>query len=120
MIRPLAALLLVAQAGAALAQVPLATPAGAPVRCLPVRSIRQTVVRDDRTIDFFMAARGQVYRNVLPAACPELGFERAFSYETSLSVLCDVDIVTVFRQGGPLRRGASCGLGPFQPVTLAR
>ena len=60
------------------------------------------------------------YRNVLPQSCPELGFERAFSYETSLSQLCSTDIITVFRNGSALHRGASCGLGQFQPVTGLR
>ena len=72
---------------------PVATPAGAPVDCLPIRSIDRTVVRNDRTIDFMTRGDGaRVYRNVLPAACPELASEGAFSYETSLSQLCNVDV----------------------------
>lgn len=98
-------------------RVPAATPAGEPVDCLPIPQIRETRVRDDRTIDFYTRGR-QVYRVTLPQACPELGFQRAFSYQTSLSRLCSVDIITVFRQA-PISRGASCGLGRFQPVTLA-
>jgi hypothetical protein len=103
-----------------LARTPVATPAGAPVNCVTIRSIDRTVVRDDRTIDFLMLGTPRVYRNSLPQACPELANEGAFSYETSQSVLCDVDIITVFRQTGPIRRGASCGLGQFQPVSLAK
>ncbi len=96
---------------------PVVTPAGKPVSCIPIIGIDHTEVRDDRTIDFFMRGKTR-YRNVLPNSCPELGFERAFSYETSLSQLCSVDIITVFRNGGGgPRRGASCGLGQFQPVT---
>jgi hypothetical protein len=35
-----------------------------------------------------------------------------------LSQLCSTDIITVLMMGGPgLMRGASCGLGKFQPVT---
>ena len=114
------AMILVAAATVAGAKAPptVVTPAGPPERCVPIAQIDHTVVRDDRTIDFIMRGKTS-YRNVLPNSCPELGFEQAFSYETSLSELCSVDIITVFRNtgGGGPRRGASCGLGQFQPVT---
>ena len=110
---------LIATGAAAKAPPVVATPAGDPVNCIQLNRIDHTRVRDDRTIDFIMRGLKQVYRNVLPNTCPELGFEEAFSYETSLSQLCNVDIITVFRNSGGLRRGASCGLGQFQPVTLA-
>ena len=74
-------------------------------------------MRDDRTIDFYMLGH-KVYRNVLPQSCPELGFEERFAYKTSISELCSTDIITVFHDSPPLR-GASCGLGHFQPVTGA-
>jgi hypothetical protein len=90
-------------------------PAGPAKSCIPIAQIRETRVRDDRTIDFVMNGR-TVYRNTLPSPCPELGVERRFGYETSLSQLCSTDIVTVLRTG-PVYRGASCGLGQFQPVT---
>jgi hypothetical protein len=94
---------------------PVATPAGDPVDCISL-PIGQSVVRDDRTIDFFVGRT--VYRNVLPRSCPSLGFDRAFSYATSISRLCSLDIITVLQQtGGQLSRGALCGLGKFQPVT---
>jgi hypothetical protein len=96
-------------------EVPPGTPDGKAQSCIPIIGIRESKVRDDRTIDFFIGRR--VYRNVLPNSCPSLGFERAFSYETSLSQLCSTDIIHVFRQGMPQMRGASCGLGQFQPVT---
>ena len=79
--------------------------------------IRETRVRNDRTIDFY-ANGGKVYRNVLPYSCPSLGFEERFSYKTSLSQLCSTDIITVLTSPG-IKRGASCGLGKFQPVTGA-
>ena len=114
---PLLALLAVA--GPAFARpAPVATPSGEAVRCVQIIRIRETRVRDNRTIDFVMNDH-TVYRNTLPQECPELGAEQAFSYETSLSELCNTDIITVFRNSGPIRRGASCGLGLFQPVTLA-
>lgn len=83
--------------------------------CVQLQNIRQTKVRDDRTIDFVMRG-GKVFRNSLPYACPQLGFERAFTYSTSITQLCSVDIITVIRQGGGLFRGASCGLGKFVPI----
>lgn len=92
-------------------------PAGPPVDCVNIRSIRSTRVRDDRTIDFYMAG-GKVYRNTLPYACSGLGFEERFAYSTSLSQLCSVDIITVLRSP-PVAQGASCGLGKFQPITGA-
>jgi hypothetical protein len=106
-------------AGAAKRETPIATPNGKPVDCLPRYQIRETRVRDDKTIDFYTNG-GQVYRNTLPYTCPELGMQEGFSYETSQSQLCSVDIITVLRQAGGLQRGASCGLGKFQPVTLSK
>jgi hypothetical protein len=99
-------------------KIPVATAIGKPESCIPLSQIRQTLVRDDRTIDFVMTAR-TTYRNVLPNSCPSLGFEQRFSYATSLGQLCSTDIITVL-YSSPMSRGPSCGLGQFQPVTLAR
>ena len=99
--------------------IPAATEVGKPETCIPLRQISETRVHGDRTIDFIMTGR-KVYRNTLPYACPGLGFEERFSYATSLSQLCSVDIITVLYSTPVLQRGASCGLGPFQPVTLAK
>ncbi|MET0250005.1 MAG: hypothetical protein ABW164_09790 [Sphingobium sp.] len=91
--------------------------AGKPVDCIQINRIRSSQVRDDRTIDFVIGG-SKIYRNILPNSCPSLGFERRFAYATSLSQLCSVDIITVLYQGGGpgLTRGASCGLGKFQPM----
>ena len=89
---------------------------GKPVACINIRSIRSTHVRDDRSIDFITNG-DRVFRNVLPYSCPRLGFERRFSYSTSLSQICSVDVITVlFNVGASLQPGASCGLGKFQPM----
>lgn len=91
----------------------------AAVDCVQINQIRSTNVRDDRTIDFVMSGK-KIYRNTLPNSCPSLGFERRFAYQTSISQLCSVDIVTVLTNAGPgLQRGASCGLGKFQPMVKA-
>lgn len=96
---------------------------GQPVRaigpatdCLLLSRIRETRVQDDRTIDFRLTG-GDIYRNTLPYGCPTLGAERRFSYQTSLSQLCRVDIIHVLIRNGPgVTEGAACGLGQFQPV----
>jgi hypothetical protein len=93
-------------------------PAGEPQNCVNIARIRNTNVIDDQTIDFVMTD-GTVFRNTLPFRCPGLGFERAFSYSTSISQLCNVNTITVVQQGGGPRRGATCGLGPFVPVKPA-
>ncbi len=98
---------------AATAPPPVVT--GEAVSCVQLQNIRETKVVDDSTIDFVMRD-GKYYRNNLPNSCPQLGFERAFSYSTSISQLCSVDIITVLQQGGGIRRGASCGLGKFTPI----
>ncbi|WP_293884341.1 hypothetical protein [Sphingomonas sp.] len=98
--------------------IPAATPIGPPVNCVSTQRIRETRVHGDSTIDFIMNG-GKVYRNTLPNACPSLGFEEKFLYKTSTSELCSVDIITVLQSPG-ISRGASCGLGQFQPVELAK
>ena len=97
--------------------VPEATPTGKPQSCIPLRSIRESLVRSDSIIDFRVDNK-RFYRVTLPQGCPGLNFERRFAYATSLSQLCSNDIITVLQQS-PIMRGASCGLSEFQPVTLA-
>ncbi|MES2337784.1 MAG: hypothetical protein V4537_06805 [Pseudomonadota bacterium] len=115
---PLALLLAIA-AAPVLARdgaVPAATPVGEAVDCIPTVGMRSHV-RSDRVIDF--VAGRNVYRNTLPDACPSLGFEARFSYRLNTSRLCSVDIITVL-QGPGIAPGASCGLGKFQPVEIAK
>ena len=93
-----------------------ATPTGEPENCLQLIRIRETRVRDGQTIDFVMV-NGDVYRNTLPFECPGLAFDERFSYRTSINRLCNVDTITVFDSTG--MRGATCGLGQFQPIEIA-
>ena len=89
---------------------------GEPKSCIMRSSIRSTDVVDDQTIDFRMN-NGDIYRNRLPQKCNGLGFEEAFSYETSTSQLCSVDIIRVLDQtGGRLDTRGACGLGQFQKI----
>ena len=99
-------------------EVPEATPTGEAVSCIPMHSIRTTQVRSDKVIDFVVAG-GKVYRNELPIACPGLGFERRFIHKTSLDSYCSLDQITVLNHP-PYIPGATCGLGKFQPVQLAK
>ena len=99
-------------------QVPEAIPDGKPESCVQTNRIRSTHVHGDSVIDFEMDG-GKVYRNTLPNSCPSLGFEERFSYKTSTNQLCSVDIITVLQSPG-ITRGASCGLGEFQPVKLVK
>jgi hypothetical protein len=92
-------------------------PAGKAVSCLRLHEIRDTNVIDNRTIDFRVNGK-KVFRNTLPHSCPGLASEESFSYRTSLSQLCSVDIIRVLHNyGGRLQEGAGCGLGKFQPMT---
>jgi hypothetical protein len=101
-------------------QIPVATLVGKPVDCISLASIQETRVRSDDVIDFRTQGK-KWYRNTLPYSCPSLGFEERFMYKTSLSRLCSVDVVTVLYSGGHgLDKGASCGLGKFQPVELIK
>lgn len=101
-------------------RAPAAKIVGEPVNCILSSQIRDTQVHDDRTIDFAMLG-GKLYRNTLPHACPRIGFERAFTYESRTSQLCSSDIIYVLESaGGELRRGVGCGLGKFVPVKLDR
>lgn len=102
------------------AEVPPAREIGKPESCIDSRNIRSSHVRNDNVIDFEMN-NGKMYRNTLPHGCPGLGFEEAFSYKTSISRLCSVDIITVLNNtAGRLDSGASCGLGQFQPIELIK
>jgi hypothetical protein len=89
---------------------------GEPVNCVNSRSIQSTTIVDNSTIDFKMLG-GKTYRNSLPYSCPSLKFEDRFSYRTSTSQLCNVDIIRVLNtNGGSLQEGVGCGLGKFQQV----
>lgn len=89
---------------------------GEPKSCVNISQIRSTKVVDNDTIDFRMAG-GKTYRNALPQSCPSLKFEDRFSYRTSISQLCSVDIIRVLHdEGGRLYEGAGCGLGKFQQI----
>lgn len=116
------ALAILALGGAAASEkgkVPDATPDGKPLECLQNSQVRDTQVRSDQVIDFFTNG-GKVYRNTLDYPCPQLGFEKRFSHKSTLDEYCSTDTITVLLNEGGLRRGATCGLGQFQPVKLVK
>ncbi|NVE95782.1 hypothetical protein [Altererythrobacter lutimaris] len=97
-------------------RAPAAKVVGEAQNCIPLSGVRQSTVHDDRTIDF-RAPGGKIYRNTLTRSCPRLGFEEAFTYETSINQLCSTDIIYVLENfGGEIRRGPGCSLGKFVPI----
>jgi hypothetical protein len=100
-------------------RVPAARVVGDPVSCIPLHNARDSKVRDDRTIDFMRSSR-EGWRNTLPNSCPGLAAQNAFTYKTSQSQLCSVDIIYVLETAGGLHRGAGCGLGKFVPIVIDR
>jgi hypothetical protein len=96
-----------------------AAPAGEVRACLLIQTIRQTRVVNDEMVEF-ITRDGTLWQNKLPNRCPGLGFERAFSYSTSIPQLCDVDVITVFQQSAGTRAAARCGLGKFVSAGPAR
>lgn len=98
---------------------PPARVTGAPVDCVRLNAFNDTRVRDDRTIDFMRNSR-QGWRNTLPNSCPGLTVQNAFTYKTSTSELCSVDVIYVLETAGGLQRGPACGLGQFVPIELDR
>lgn len=93
-------------------------PGVAPEDCVQLYQIRETRVRNDRTIDFYLRG-GKILRNSLPHNCPQLGFQKRFAYKTSLSKLCSMDIITVLTTP-EITPGASCGLGQFQEMAAPK
>ena len=98
-----------------------------PQKCVIVANIDETDAVDDQTIIFHMRGRG-VYRNQLPRACPGLERENRITYETRTARLCSSDTITVLEdfgvggfepQLGGLRRGFTCRLGEFVPMSPA-
>ena len=86
------------------------------LRCLSLTRIDHTEVIDNRTIAFFML-NGDIYINRLDQACRNLDRGRPFSYRTSTSQLCSVDVITLLENfGAGLNPTISCGLGVFEPA----
>jgi hypothetical protein len=99
--------------------IPEARPTGTALSCIHL-PLDESRVRSDKIIDFRARDR-KWYRNELPYSCPSLRSEERFSFSTSQSQLCSLDIIHVLHSyGGGLTEGAGCGLGKFQPVDLVK
>ena len=96
------------------AAIAAAQPVGDPVSCVSTPAIADTRVLDDQTIEFRMR-NGDIYLNRLPSRCSGLGFNEGFSYRTSISQLCSVDLIHVLDRGSGIA-GPTCGLGHFQKI----
>lgn len=89
-------------------------------RCVSLARIDRTHVLDDYNVLFYMRGK-KVYINKLPRKCSGLRRADSFMYKTSLSQLCDLDIITALDNiGFGFSRGASCGLGKFYPIDKER
>ncbi len=89
-------------------------------RCLSLNRINNTHILDDNNILFYAVGK-KVYLNRLPRKCPGLARADSFMYKTSLSQLCDLDIITVLNNMGfGFMQGPSCGLGKFYPIDAER
>ncbi len=81
--------------------------------CIQLQRIDSTQILDTKNILFKMND-GTRYLNTLPHKCSGLTPYRAFSYKTSINMLCNTDIITVFEPGQPAPNSyGSCGLGHF-------
>ena len=88
-----------------------------PVRCIMPSRIDRTEVIDERTVIFHMRG-SDTYVNRLTNDCPRLVREKRLSYDVRMNRLCNVDSIYVLEWWGTsLRRGMSCGLGQFYPIT---
>lgn len=75
-------------------------------------------IRNDQTIDFYVAGR-RVFRNSLLNSCPGLAHEERFRFSSLFGrQVCEADPVTVLRSSG-VTRGPTCSLGKFQEISGA-
>lgn len=88
-----------------------------PLRCVSLSRIDRTDVIDNETIVFYLRG-GDIYVNELNRTCPRLEQERRFSYRTSTSQLCSLDLISVIENSAfGIRSGTTCQLGMFVPTT---
>ena len=78
--------------------------------CLGISKIQETKILDDQTI-LFKSDMNKIYINRLPKQCSGLKIADAFSYGTSLSRLCSVDMIRVLENDSSAT--STCGLGEF-------
>lgn len=79
--------------------------------CVPMRSLRQSIILSDKTI-FFESIGRKGYMNQLPHECRGLLREERFAYANSFGSLCRAQIITILDSFG--RSWGSCSLGSFE------
>lgn len=81
--------------------------------CVPMRTLRQSVIFDNQTI-FFESVGRRAFINHLPHKCAGLLREQRFAYANSFGSLCRGEIITILDSFG--RTWGSCGLGEFEEL----
>ena len=81
--------------------------------CVPMRTLRQSVIFDNQTI-FFESTGRRAFINHLPNKCAGLLREQRFAYANSFGSLCRGQIITILDNFG--RSWGSCGLGEFEEL----
>jgi len=90
------------------------------VHCIDLQRIKSSEILDDSHMLFKMA-NGDMYLNTLEHRCPGLRRSQPYMVRTSLTRLCNLDIITLLDATGfGFMPGASCGLSMFEPVTKAQ
>lgn len=90
---------------------------GEPQTCLTTRQIEDINAVSDRVVLFHLK-NGRTYRNDLPAACPQATRSgTSFSYRTTVSRLCAVDVLQIAEPASGFAYGG-CPLGKFTRYEL--
>lgn len=90
---------------------------GEPQTCLTTRQIEDVNAVSDRVVLFHLK-NGRTYRNDLPAACPQATRSgTSFSYRTTVSRLCAVDVLQIAEPASGFAYGG-CPLGKFTRYEL--
>lgn len=90
---------------------------GEPQSCVTTRQIEDINAVSDRVVLFHLK-NGRTYRNDLPAACPQATRSgTSFSYRTTVSRLCAVDVLQIAEPASGFAYGG-CPLGKFTPYEL--
>jgi len=87
--------------------------------CIPLSSIKSTKVLDDSTILFYSNGGG-AYLNELPDRCGPLDRNKSITYSTSLSKLCNTDIINVMDFSSSVPKLGTCGLGQFEILSESK
>jgi hypothetical protein len=87
---------------------------GPEVSCINRNQIRGTNIPDSQTINFEMTNR-RMFVNRLPNVCPGLVANRTIKINSRTTQVCSANTITILNGPGG-QRGATCGLGRFQPV----